>query len=81
MSREQHHSGIRPEIAGELQENFDNVDSNEDGRIDFGEFKLLLENLEAQMSETDLRIGFREIDTDHDGCISLGELAAWWSLE
>ena len=76
-----HQSGFNPEIAGELRENFDNVDSNEDGRIDFGEFSRLLENLEAQMSETDLRIGFREIDTDHDGCISLGELAAWWSLE
>ncbi len=40
-----------------------------------------MEGLGADMSTTDLRIGFKEIDTDRDGRIGLGEFVAWWSAE
>lgn len=61
----------------ELREDFEAVDDDQDGRIDFGEFSGLMDNLNAQMSDDVLRIGFAEIDTDGDGRISLAEFVAW----
>lgn len=34
--------------------------------------------LEAGMSDTDLGIGFQEIDTDADGLIDFCEFSDWW---
>ena len=65
----------------ELQEDFSSADDDHDGFIDFGEFTGLMEGLGAEMSTTDLRIGFKEIDTDRDGRIGLSEFVAWWSAE
>lgn len=68
---------VPPERLEELREDFETVDEDRDGRIDFGEFASLMDNLNAQMTDTDLRIGFTEIDADHDGSISLVEFVAW----
>src|SRR5690606_20965137 len=62
---------VPPERLEELREDFETVDEDQDGRIDFAEFASLMDNLNAQMTDTDLRIGFTEIDADHDGSISL----------
>ncbi len=69
------------EVIQEVQEDFASADDDGDGRIDFAEFKNLLEDLNAGMSQTDLSIGFREIDTDRDGRIDLQEFAAWWARD
>jgi Ca2+-binding EF-hand superfamily protein len=74
-----HPSSVPPELIEELREDFEEVDDDQDGQIDFAEFRGLLENLEAGMSDAELRIGFREIDADHDGRISLREFVAWRS--
>lgn len=68
---------VPPDRLEELREDFEAVDGDQDGCIDFGEFASLMDNLNAQMSDTDLRIGFAEIDADHDGRISLAEFVAW----
>lgn len=70
-------------LAGsrELKEEFAAADRDGDGRIDFEEFARLMQDLEAGMSTTDLRIGFGEIDTDADGLIDLCEFAEWWSAD
>jgi calcium-binding protein CML len=73
--------GKRAKIVQELQEDFASADDDGDGRIDFAEFKSLLEDLNAGMSQTELSIGFREIDTDRDGRIDLQEFAAWWARD
>ncbi|HEY5755591.1 MAG TPA: EF-hand domain-containing protein [Steroidobacter sp.] len=65
----------------ELKEEFVLADRDRDGRIDFDEFARLMQGLEAEMSGTDLRIGFREIDTDADGLIDLCEFVDWWSTD
>lgn len=70
-------TGISQERIEELREDFEAVDSDEDGCIDFGEFTSLMDNLNAGMSPADLRIGFGEIDSDRDGRISLTEFVAW----
>lgn len=74
-------SGLDPQKLAELKEDFLYADADKDGRIDFAEFKGLLEELEAGMSTEELRTGFREIDTDHDGRIDLREFVVWWSEE
>jgi Ca2+-binding EF-hand superfamily protein len=65
----------------ELKEEFVLADRDRDGRIDFDEFERLMRGLEANMSRTDLRIGFHEIDTDADGLIDLCEFVDWWSTD
>lgn len=71
------HPGIPPERIEELSEDFAAVDEDQDGRIDYGEFTILMDNLDGNMTDAVLRIGFGEIDTDRDGRISLAEFVAW----
>lgn len=68
----------RPASARELREAFATADRDRDGRIDFAEFEQLLDDLEAGMSKQDLAIGFREVDTNHDGLIDSPEFMEWW---
>jgi Ca2+-binding EF-hand superfamily protein len=69
--------GVAPERIEELNEDFAAVDEDQDGRIDYAEFTVLMDELGAGMSGDVLRIGFGEIDTDQDGRISLAEFIAW----
>jgi Ca2+-binding EF-hand superfamily protein len=62
----------------EMSEDFQCCDTNQDGRIDFDEFKEFLECLGARITPTELLIGFREIDTNRDGLIDLPEFLTWW---
>ena len=78
-SRNGDRSTLEPELQLELKENFEQADSDGDGRINFAEFSSLLQDLEAGMTVDELRIGFHEIDTDHDGLIDLQEFIAWWT--
>ena len=57
------------------------ADRDHDGRIDFEEFAQLMRGLEAGMSAAELRLGFKEIDTDGDGLIDLREFSDWWSSD
>ena len=65
----------------ELIQEFAAADRNNDGRIDFGEFRLLLEGLDAAMSPEEMQIGFGEVDTDRDGLIDCREFVEWWSSD
>jgi len=78
-SRNGDRSTLEPELQLELKENFEQADSDGDSRITFAEFSSLLVDLEAGMTVDELRIGFHEIDTDHDGLIDLQEFIAWWT--
>ena len=62
----------------ELSESFRYNDFNKDGLIEFAEFVEMLGQLEAEVSDTEARIGFDEIDADDDGTISFDEFVAWW---
>lgn len=66
-----------PERA-ELREHYEFCDSDADGRISYEEFAELLRNLEAGMSDKEMRLGFRLIDTNGNGSISFEEFERWW---
>lgn len=70
-----------PARPRELKEEFVLADRDRDGRIDFQEFAQLLQGLEADMSQAELRLGFQELDTDGDGLIDYCEFADWWSTD
>lgn len=69
---------IEPGELQELSESFRYNDVNKDGLIEFAEFVEMLGQLDAEVSDTEARIGFDEIDTDDDGAISFDEFVDWW---
>ena len=70
-----------PAKPRELLEEFASADRDDDGRIDLEEFRQLLNGLDADMSDAEIRLGFEEIDTDRDGLIDRREFADWWSSD
>jgi calmodulin len=70
-----------PADQRELLEEFASADRDNDGRIDFEEFRQLLDGLEAGMSDAEMKIGFKEIDADRDGLIDRREFADWWAAD
>lgn len=68
-----------PEEIAELRESFQYNDPNGDGKIDFGEFVDMLNDLEANVGREEARIGFDEIDADNDHAIEFEEFVQWWS--
>jgi calmodulin/calcium-binding protein CML/plastin-2 len=67
------------EELDELREAFDYNDRDADGRIQVDEFSAMLDELEAGMTERDIEIGFKDIDTNDDGLIDFQEFVAWWA--
>jgi calmodulin/calcium-binding protein CML/plastin-2 len=67
------------EELDELREAFDYNDRDRDGMIQLDEFSEMLDELEAEMSEKDVRTGFNDIDTNDDGLIDFEEFVAWWT--
>lgn len=70
--------GLTDEQMEEFRESFEYNDLNGDGRIELGEFLDMLEALDTGLDRDAAKIGFKEIDTDHDGAISFHEFADWW---
>ena len=46
-------------------------------QITFDEFVTFMADFDPGMSADELRIGFDEIDSDHDGVISFDEFRSW----
>ena len=67
------------EELDELREAFDYNDRDGDGRIQVDEFSAMLDELEAGMTDSDIEIGFQDIDTNDDGLIDFQEFVAWWA--
>jgi Ca2+-binding EF-hand superfamily protein len=61
----------------ELEEMFDRIDENGDGRISFDEFSSLMREMDHAKTDTELRANFAVIDSDRDGCVSFEEFCRW----
>ena len=62
----------------EIEELFEQNDTDGNGDIDFGEFTTLMRELDPQMPPASLEVGFRDIDTNQDGRINFDEFLVWW---
>lgn len=67
------------EALVELRETFDYNDLDGDGRIELAEFMRMLENLGAEATSEEARIGFRDVDSNGDGLIDFDEFVDWWA--
>jgi Ca2+-binding EF-hand superfamily protein len=71
-------SDLTDEDIEEIEENFDYFDSDNNGRIDYGEFVRLIGALDGDMSEEEMKTGFDIVDSDNNGYIDLDEFIEWW---
>lgn len=63
----------------EIDALFARADKDDDGQIDFAEFRGLVRELDdEEMPAETLRIGFAETDTDRNGRINIDEFRNWW---
>ena len=63
----------------DLRDQFREFDADDDGRIDFGEFKKLLTRVGLRRPEPVMRRVFETMDENHDGTISFREFSTWWT--
>ena len=66
------------EKIDEIKEIFDYFDSDENGVINYSEFKKLIDALQGDMSDEDMQVGFNIIDNDHNRNIDFDEFIEWW---
>lgn len=70
---------VSQDRMSELREDFEYLDEDRDGLMEFGEFVHFMDGLGADMSNEDCRVGFAEIDSNRDGRIEFNEFLAWWT--
>jgi Ca2+-binding EF-hand superfamily protein len=69
----------KAEELAEIDALFARADRDDDGQIDFTEFKSLVRELDdGLMTDEMLRIGFVETDADGNGRINIDEFRDWW---
>ena len=68
----------RDEELAEIDALFAQADLDHDGQINFTEFKSLVRELDGDMTDAALRIGFTETDTNQNSRINIDEFRAWW---
>jgi Ca2+-binding EF-hand superfamily protein len=68
----------RDEELAEIDALFAQADLDHDGQINFTEFKTLVRELDGDMTEAELRIGFTETDVNQNSRINIDEFRAWW---
>jgi Ca2+-binding EF-hand superfamily protein len=68
----------RDEELAEIDALFAQADLDHDGQINFTEFKTLVRELDGDMTEAELRVGFTETDVNQNSRINIDEFRAWW---
>ena len=68
----------RTEELAEIDALFARADADHDGQISFAEFRALARELDDELSDEELRIGFGETDEDGNGRINIDEFREWW---
>jgi Ca2+-binding EF-hand superfamily protein len=68
----------KSEELAEIDALFAQTDQDNDGQINFTEFKSLVRELDVELSEQELRVGFTATDVNGNGRINIDEFRAWW---
>jgi Ca2+-binding EF-hand superfamily protein len=79
MASEAARGALSAEKREELREDFEYLDEDQDGLMQFDEFVRFMDGLGADMTGEECRIGFHEIDSNRDGRIEFGEFLSWWT--
>lgn len=66
------------EIPVSVRQAFDEVDSDNNGRIELDEFSALLQALNADLTPSEVEVAFDIIDVNESGTISMAEFHSWW---
>lgn len=68
----------KAEELAEIDALFARADTDHDGQIVFAEFKALVRELDEDLSDPELLLGFDATDSDGNGRINIDEFRAWW---
>jgi Ca2+-binding EF-hand superfamily protein len=68
----------KAEELAEIDALFARADSDHDGQITFSEFRALARELDEELTDEDLRVGFGATDADGNGRINIDEFRDWW---
>jgi calcium-binding protein CML len=76
-------TAIVTQIAGDVKDTFNKIDSNQDGTLQVNEVGNLLKEVTgggagAKINPEDVKVVMAEIDTDGDGEVSLEEFTNWY---
>ncbi len=63
----------------EVREIFSHYDKDDNGVIDVGEFSNLLDALDADMTDEEVKAGLDILDANKNGVIDFEEFIAWWA--
>jgi len=66
------------DIAGDVRETFDRLDTNGDQKLDLKELAELLEGIDFPFDEDEVKKLMKELDTDKDGTVDFEEFATWY---
>ena len=69
---------ISEERLAEIKENFDFFDDDANKKLDFNEFRHVVNAVGGGIHEDELKIGFEIIDKDNSGFIEFNEFLSWW---
>ena len=64
--------------VADIRESFEFFDRDNNGLIDFDEFRSLLKTVNPDASISQAAEGFSMTDTNSDGYVDLDEFIAWW---
>jgi Ca2+-binding EF-hand superfamily protein len=62
----------------EIRGNFDFFDRDNNGLIDFDEFRAVLKTVNPEATISQAAEGFSMTDTNSDGYVDLDEFITWW---
>jgi len=72
---------ISEDRLAELKENFEFFDDDANKKLDFDEFKQVMNVFGGDISEEEMKMGFRLTDKDNSGYIDFDEFLSWWESQ
>ena len=63
----------------EVREIFSHYDTDGNGVIDVSEFGSLMDALDAELTEEQVKVGLEALDSNKNGTIEFDEFIVWWT--